>query len=106
MTWKEGRKPQPGETRAEAAYLMERERERSAPSAKRDGRTDAKSNWTNVKIIDAQDAGQAAKPGAKLAEAQEQLTSPEVGYSTGLKLYSHLRLSFRSITWISPLRFT
>ena len=55
MTWKEGRKPQPGETRAEAAYLMERERERSAPSAKRNGRTDAKSNWTNVKIIDAQD---------------------------------------------------
>ena len=37
---------------------------------------------------------QAAKPGAKLAEAQEQLhTSPEVGYCTGLKLYSHLRLS-------------
>ena len=44
MTWKEGRKPQPGETRAEAAYLMERERERSAPSAKRDGRTDGRAD--------------------------------------------------------------
>ena len=38
-------------------------------------RTDVKSNWTNVKIIDAQDdAGQAAKPGAKLAEAQENFS--------------------------------
>ena len=84
----------------------DRRRRRNATDGRTDGRTDAKSNWTNVKIIDAQDASQAAKPGAKLAQAQEQFTSPEVGYCTGLKLCLHLRLAFRSITWISPLRST
>ena len=76
MTWKEGRKPQPGETRAEAAYLMVRERAIAIGAVGEMRRTDAKSNWTNVKIIDAQDdAGQAAKPGAKPAEAQEHCIS-------------------------------
>ena len=68
-----GKETTAGETRAEAAYLMVRERAIGAVGETR--RTDAKSNWTNVKIIDAQDAGQAAKPGAKLAEARDHCIS-------------------------------